>query len=144
MYILNINCKDKPGIVAAVANCLNDNNCNIEESAQYNDPLSGHFFMRVVFSCLKKNAQEQFRSCFEQTALRYEMQWEIYNKSDKVKALILVSKAEHCLNDLLYRWRTDHLNIDIAAVASNHPDLETLVTQNGLPFHHCPITKESR
>lgn len=144
MFIIKIHCTDKPGIVAAVANCLNDNGCNIEESSQYNDPLSGRFFMRIVFSTIAKGNEKKFKDCFEHISQKLEMTWEIFNKEEKVKAFILTSKTEHCLNDILYRWRTNHLDINITGVGSNHTVSQKLVEHHEVPFHYLPVTNSTK
>lgn len=144
MYILRLHCPDKPGVVAAVATALSEAHCNIEESAQFNDHLSGRFFMRVVFAPLKEDAKQAFETRFSAIARDFAMDWEITDQNAPVKALILVSKADHCLNDLLYRWRTSHLNIDIKAVVSNHEDSRKLVEERGLEFHYHPVDGDNK
>lgn len=141
MFILRLHCKDAPGIVAAVATALAQSRCNIEESSQFHDPFSGRFFMRVVWSPLATDAERLFRGTFAQIATGFQMDWSIDNQETPVRALLLVSKDDHCLNDLLYRWRTKHLNIDIAAVASNHGNNGPLVEGHGLTFHRLPTEK---
>ena len=138
LFILRINSPDRPGIVAAVATALSDSGCNIEESAQYNDHLSGQFFMRVVFAPVKPGAAEHFRKAFATLAQKFAFTWQITPQDEKVKTLILVSREDHCLNDLLYRWRTDHLNIDIKGIVSNHETSRKLVEERGLNFHLLP------
>ena len=144
MYVLRLHCSDKPGIVATVATSLSNAQCNIEESSQFNDRLSGQFFMRVVFDPLGDKALENFEAAFARTAKTYDMTWEIQPLCDPVKTLILVSKTDHCLNDLLYRWRTKHLNIEIVGIVSNHETNRRLVEERGLEFHHLPITPETK
>jgi len=141
LYTLCLSCNDKPGIVAGVAACLRDSGCNIEESAQFNDNLSKQFFMRVVFET--KNV-EDFKKCFEGVSKDFAMRWNVRDLTTKTKTLIMVSKFDHCLNDLLYKWRTGILPIDITAVISNHEDTQDLVSSHGLPFHYCPITKQTK
>lgn len=143
MYILSLSCPDRPGLVAVVANSLHGHNCNIEEAAQFNDPLSGRFFMRVVFSAPQSDASA-FQSDFANIATEHTMEWQIHDKSEPVKTLILVSQWDHCLNDLLYRWRTNHLNIDITGVVSNHETSRRLVEERGLDFHYMPITPDTK
>lgn len=138
MHVLRLQCIDKPGIVAAVATTLSNAECNIEESAQYFDPYSGQFFMRVVFRPLTTGSLGSFIDRFAENARRFGMQWQICDLSRAVRTLILVSKADHCLHDLLYRVQAKALKLDIAAVASNHPDLGILPQQAGIPFHHIP------
>ncbi len=144
MNILRLNCDDKHGIVAAVATALSDHQCNIEESAQYHDPLSKQFYMRVVFIPIEKNSLQNFFDDFKNIANDFSMDWEICDANAPVKTVILVSQYDHCLNDLLYRWRTNHLPIEITAVISNHQDTEKLVKDHGLPFHYLPVTKATK
>ncbi len=143
MHILRLNCNDRPGVVAAVATTLADAQCNIEESSQFNDHLSGQFFMRVVFAPLGQGAVEKFKTAFENIAAEFEMTWQITRQDEPVKTLILVSKVDHCLNDILYRWRTKHLNIEITGVVSNHETNRQLVEDRGLSFHYLPIDNEA-
>jgi formyltetrahydrofolate deformylase len=144
MYILRLHCNDSPGIVAAVATSLSNCGCNIEESSQFNDPLSGRFFMRVVYAPLEPGGEQRFAVQFQSIALQYAMNWQIDNQAEAVRTLILVSKEDHCLNDLLYRWRTNHLSINITAVAGNHDTNRKLVEDHGLPFHHLPVTAATK
>lgn len=139
MFALRLHCIDKPGIVAAVAATLSNNQCNIEESAQFYDPFSGRFFMRVVFRPLVPAALDSFMADFPDKAARLDMDCEVHDLSRAVPAIILVSKADHCLHDLLYRARTGALPIDIRAIASNHADLAPLAQGAGIPFHHLPM-----
>ena len=141
LYILCISCDDKNGIVAEVATCLRDNECNIEESSQFSDPLSGKFFMRVVFAA---KGSEGFRNCFTTTAEKFSMQWYVAGANEKIRTLIMVSKFDHCLNDLLYKWRSGILPIEITAVVSNHGNAKDLARSHNLPFHYFPDTKETK
>lgn len=138
MYILCLNCNDRPGIVAAVANALCDSNCNIEESSQFYDPYSNQFFMRVMFSAVTEGAQEKFRAMFEAVAKEFGMNWYMREMDEPVKTLVLVSKDDHCLNDIIYRWRTKHLNIEIVGIVSNHEVNRALSEYFGLKFYYVP------
>ncbi len=144
MHVLRLHCVDQPGIVAAVATTLSNNQCNIEESSQFFDPLSGRFFMRVVFRAMQDGCQKSFTTRFPEIAARFDMDWEVCDLSVPVKTLILVSKADHVLHDLLYRWRTKALPLDIVGIVSNHPDLKPLADDNNIPFHHYPIVGEDK
>jgi formyltetrahydrofolate deformylase len=144
MQILRLHCEDKPGIVAAVAGALAQAGCNIEESAQFFDRLSGQFFMRVVYEPKDAASATAFERTFKDVQETYGMKASITAAEAPLKTLILVSKDDHCLNDLLYRWRTKHLNIEIAGVASNHETCRSLVESHGLAFHHLPITAETK
>ncbi len=144
MYILRLSCIDKPGIVAAVATALSDSGCNIEESAQYHDPLSEQFFMRVKFSQTAQNAAAKFSDTMQDIAANFDMKHEVCDAAKPLKTLILVSRPDHCLNDLLYRWLTKTLPVDIAGVVSNHTDSKDFVESHGLPFHHLPVTPKTK
>ena len=144
MQILRLHCDDKPGVVAAVATCLANNECNIEESSQFNDSLSGQFFMRVVFTPLQDGCLKSFTSRFTEIADEFNMQWQICDASAPIKTLLMVSKADHCLNDLLYRWRNKYLPIDITGIVSNHEDHRELIEDKGLAFHHLPVTPKNK
>lgn len=144
MHILRLHCDDKPGVVAAVATTLSNNQCNIEESAQFNDHLSGQFYMRVVFSPLEDSCLSSFQERFTKIAEEFSMTWQICEADKPLKTLLMVSQHDHCLNDLLYRWRTKHLPIDIAGVVSNHETARDLVENHSLPFHYLPVTKETK
>jgi formyltetrahydrofolate deformylase len=141
MHVLRLQCNDSPGIVAAVATTLANNQCNIEESSQFFDHFSGQFFMRVVFTGLQNHSVENFKADFKDSAERFKMRWQICDLSKPVKTLVLVSKADHCLHDLLYRTKAGLLPIDITAVASNHPDLAPLSNDFGIGYHELPHGK---
>lgn len=100
--------------------------------------------MRVVFSAADKNAAATFAGAFAQTAAKFDIKYEIKDAAKPLKTMLLVSKFDHCLNDLLYRWRTKNLPIDITAIASNHEDAHNLANMYGMPFHHFPITKDTK
>lgn len=143
-YILCLHCPDLPGIVAAVACALRDNDCNIEEASQYND-TEGRFFMRVVYSSTSgKHDLPAFKKIFETTAQQFSMDWDITPVSMRPKVLIMVSKEDHCLHDILYRWRTNHLPIDITAIVSNHEDCYYLAESHGLKFVHLPVSVSNK
>ncbi len=138
-HILRLQCQDRKGIVAAVAGSLANNDCNIEEAAQFNDQFSDQFFMRVSFSTPDI---EKFKLSFPTIADEFNMDWGIYPEKEKVKTLILVSQADHCLNDILYRWRTGHLDIDIKAVFSNHEKNRNLAETQNLRFEYSSHTNK--
>lgn len=136
-HILTLSCPDRKGIVAKVSGFLAENDCNILESAQFNDEDSDKFFMRVVFNGVL-NAE------FEPLAKEFQMDWQLNDTSKKPRILILVSKASHCLNHILHRKRVDSLDIEIAAVASNHADLQEMAEWHKIPFHHLPTPNEDK
>ncbi len=143
--VLTLSCPDRPGIVARVSQLLYEQGANIEESQQYDDPRGGLFFMRIVFSVPAGGpGLADFRALFDPVAARFAMTWEMWDSHAPYRALIMVSRFGHCLNDLLYRWRTGSLNIAIPGIVSNHPDLAPLAAAYGIPFHHIPITADTK
>ncbi|MCP5367949.1 MAG: formyltetrahydrofolate deformylase [Hyphomicrobiales bacterium] len=144
-HILTISCPDSSGIVATVSGFLADEDAFITESAHFGDPVSKRFFMRTVFrpGALTPSADE-FVKKFSRIAERFQMVWGLYDAARKERLLILVSKFDHCLNDLLYRYRTGELNVEIPAIVSNHPDLEHLARWHEIPFHHLPVTRDTK
>lgn len=144
MFVLRVNCEDKSGIVAAVSTCLSNAQCNIEESAQFNDHRSGRFFMRVVYSPLTDTAHENFCMNFEHVTKYFDMSWDVNDCKSSVKTIVMVSKEDHCLHDILYRWASGNLQIDIAAVVSNHEDCRKITQEHGLPFHHLPVGSDNK
>ena len=143
--VLTLSCTDRPGIVGAVGTFLAKSDCNIVESAQFGDVDHGRFFMRVVFEPLRAGAtQASIEKAFARVAKTFGMDWAIHDAHRKARALILVSKQDHCLNDLLYRTRIGALPMVVAAIASNHGDAETLAASYGVPFHHLPVTAATK
>ncbi|WP_135079217.1 formyltetrahydrofolate deformylase [Terasakiella sp. SH-1] len=144
-YILTISCPDHSGIVAQVSGFLADQDAFITESAHFGDPVSDRFFMRTVFTPgpYTPDAFELAKK-FSRVAERFQMVWGIHDANRKQRLLLMVSKFDHCLNDLLYRYRTGELNAEIPAIVSNHPDLEKLAQWHDIPFYHMPISKETK
>jgi len=143
--VLTLSCTDRPGIVGAVGTFLAQSDCNIVESAQFGDVDHGRFFMRVVFEPLRAGAtQASIEKAFARVAKSFGMDWAIHDAHRKARALILVSKQDHCLNDLLYRTRIGALPMVVAAIASNHRDAESLAASYGVPFHHLPVTAATK
>ncbi len=144
-FVLTLVCPDRPGIVHAVSGFLTDLGGNIIESQQYGDRATGRFFMRIDFEVGGGPVTaDQLRESFATMAGRFEMTYELWAARAPYRTLIVVSKQLHCLNDLLFRWSTGSLQIEIPAVVSNHRDAERLCDAYGLPFHHIPVTPESK
>jgi formyltetrahydrofolate deformylase len=145
-YILTISCPDAVGIVASVAGFLSGHGAFIEESSHFGDPITMRFFMRTVFQEHPglPSINELEKAFAVQVAEKFKMDWRIHAADYKPRVLILVSKFDHCLNDLLYRYRTGQLKMDIPAVVSNHRDLERLVEWHGIPYHHLPVEAASK
>jgi formyltetrahydrofolate deformylase len=143
-FVLTVSCDDRPGLVFAVSSYLVQHQGNILSSQQYDDRATGRFFMRVVAEIAGGGDIEELRAAFSHVGSSFDMSWELVDASTPTRTLILVSKFGHCLNDLLFRYSSDTLRIDIPAVVSNHPDLEPMVKQYGIPFHHIPITPDTK
>jgi formyltetrahydrofolate deformylase len=137
--VLRLSCPDRMGIVAAVAAFLVEHSCNIVESAQFGDSDSHRFFMRVKFES-QRVAIDAIRAAFASVAPAFGMWWEIRDLSVKQRLLIMVSRFDHCLNDLLYRYRTGALPVEIPAIVSNHRDFYRQAAAHDIPFHHLPVT----
>ncbi len=143
--ILTLSCPDRPGIVAAVSQVLFEHGANIEESQQFDDPRTDTFFMRIAFSIAEGGPSvQQWRSIMAPVAESLGMEWSVWDAHRPCRTMIMVSKFGHCLNDLLFRWRSGALHIDIPVIVSNHPDMEPLATMYGIPYVHVPITPESK
>ena len=144
-FILTITCPDTVGIVAAVAGYLRDQNFFVEESSHYGDRDTGNFFSRTRFSANGESwSEDEFRAGFNAISEKFKMQWEVHSTSKLPRVIIMVSKHDHCLNDLLYRYRTGTLCMEIAAVVSNHDDLRSLVEWHKVPYHHIPVTPDTK
>jgi len=144
-YILTIACPDRRGIVAAVSGFLANQDCFIAESSHFGDMETGQFFMRTVYlPGAGTPSEEAFAAQFSEIADGFRMEWALYDGRARPKALILVSRFDHCLNDLLYRYRTGALGMEVPAIVSNHEDLADLANWHGIPFHHLPVTRETK
>ncbi len=144
---LLISCPDGPGIVAAVSEFLFRHGANILSSDQYStDPEGGAFFMRMVFSLGRLEAGlEQLGGAFgAEVGERFEMDWRLASTSERKRTAIMVSREDHCLLDLLWRWRGGEIEMDVGLVVSNHPDLEETVAGFGVPFELVPVTAETK
>jgi formyltetrahydrofolate deformylase len=145
-FILNVTCASAQGQVAAVVGFLDGFGCYIDELSVFDDPQTARFFVRCEFHvpAPRRLDCEMLRETFAPLARRFAFEWAIFDARVKPKVLILVSRLDHCLVDLLHRWRINELPIDIAGVASNHGDLEPVVRSHGIEFHHLPLTPETK
>jgi len=144
---LLISCPDRPGIVAAVSGFLFRHGANIVSSDQHStDPEGGRFFMRMEFSTEAMDLRgDELEAAFRlDVAERHEMSWRMSHPGDRKRVAILVSRYEHCVLDLLWRWRRGSLEGDVVLVASNHPDLEDDVRSFGVPYHHVPVPPDGK
>ena len=142
-YILTLSCPDRTGIVHAVSGFLLERGGNIEEAAQYNDHDTGLFFMRVQFACDQIGA-EALRTQLGELAQAFQMQWHLHTTAQPMRTVIMVSKEGHCLNDLLFRWKSGLLPLDIRAIVSNHREFYQLAASYNVPFHHIPVTVDTK
>jgi formyltetrahydrofolate deformylase len=142
--ILTLSCPDQRGIVAKVSAFLFERGCNILDAQQFDDQETGQFFMRVVFDADGAD-RVALRAEFATLGDTLKMKWSLRDRAERYRVLLLASKFDHCLADLVYRWRIGELPMDIAGVVSNHP-AETYehIDLTGLPFHHMPVTKETK
>jgi formyltetrahydrofolate deformylase len=138
-FVLTLSCPDRVGIVHAVAAYLHHADCNVLDSQQFGDRSSGRFFMRVHVESLRPTptTHRDLHSGFIPVAAEFAMDWELHDTAVQPRVLIMVSKAGHCLNDLLYR-RAESLRIDVPLVVGNHPDLAPLAAAHGVAFEHVP------
>ena len=139
-YILNLSCLDQRGIVQRVSGFLADHGCNIIDSAQFGDQQSKLFFMRVHFAAEDKALTEDvLRGTFAELADTMQMNWQLHDAFKKPRVLLMVSKIGHCLNDLLFRYKSGLLPVEIPAIVSNHTDFYQLAASYNIPFHHLPL-----
>ncbi|MFI2488203.1 formyltetrahydrofolate deformylase [Promicromonospora kroppenstedtii] len=141
-WILTLSCPDQPGIVHAVAGMLAEHGGNITESQQFGDPASGLFFMRVQVESAA--SRDELTAAMTQVAGAFRMTWTLDVVGRRIRTLLMVSKAAHCLVDLLYRERSQRMPIDVVGVVGNHRDLEDIAAFYGKPFHHVPVTKDTK
>lgn len=144
-FIFTGTCRATTGVVAAVTGFLASNNCYISALEQFDDESTQKFFMRAVFRPQKDSPTiENIAEDFSEVAKNFDMQWKFHRPEIAVKTIILVSKYDHCLDDLLYRQRKGEINMEITAVVSNHQDLRPMVEREGIRFIHLPITSETK
>ncbi|ALP63974.1 MULTISPECIES: formyltetrahydrofolate deformylase [Paraburkholderia] len=142
-FILKLSCADRPGIVHAVSGFLFERGSNILDSAQFGDSHTGEFFMRVHFQQVGGDpGLDALRAAFTTLAEQFGMRWELHDANEKPRVVLMVSKIGHCLNDLLFRYRTGQLNIEIPAIISNHKEFYQLAASYDIPFHHFPLTSK--
>jgi formyltetrahydrofolate deformylase len=144
--VLTLSCADRPGIIRAVSAFLFEHGGNVVESKQFGDRRTGRFFMRVELEPAGDATfdPDELRRDFAGVADMFGMTWRLSDPGVRQRVLIMVSKFGHCLNDLLYRASTGALDIDVVAVVSNHPDLGRLADHHDVPFHHIPVTPETK
>lgn len=142
---LTVSCPDRVGIVARVANFLAGHGGWIVEANHHSDADTRRFFMRNVLQAASLPFDGAgLRARFEPIAREFDMEWQVAESAHPKRVLILVSKHDHCLVDLLYRWKSGDLPCEIAGVVSNHPDLRAQVEWHGVPFHHVPVARDDK
>ena len=142
-YILTLSCPDKSGIVHAVSGLLLKHGANIEEAAQFNDAQTGLFFMRVQFAT-QEAIQGDIQTATALLAGHWNMTFDLHPAAQKMPIVIMVSQQGHCLNDLLFRWKSGLLPVDIKAIISNHRDFYQLAANYNVPFHHIKVTADTK
>ncbi|MFK5733912.1 formyltetrahydrofolate deformylase [Pseudomonas urmiensis] len=145
-FILRVSCPAVSGIVAAVTTYLAEQGCYISEMAQFDDEDNGRFFMRAVFryNTGVNGATDQLEAGFTDVAQHFDMDWSLHSSARPMRVLLMVSKFDHCLADLLYRHAKGELDMQITAVVSNHLDLRPMAERQGIRFVYLPVTKESK
>ncbi|GAA3783234.1 formyltetrahydrofolate deformylase [Streptomyces phyllanthi] len=144
-FVLALSCAEQAGLVHAVSGFLVQHSGNILESRQFDDRLHDRFFMRVHFEISDPGTGlQELRSGFTPVAEAFGIAWRMHDASSPTRTLLMVSKFGHCLNDLLFRMSAGALNIDVPAIVSNHRDLQPLAESYGIPFHHIPVTRETK
>ncbi|RBO82176.1 formyltetrahydrofolate deformylase [Marinomonas aquiplantarum] len=144
-WIFTASCPSILGTVDVVTRYMAEAGNYIDEIHSFDDRESGRFFIRIEFLPQQENFSEQaFAEAFAERAAEFNMEWALTAPDHKPKVAIMVSKYDHCLNDLLYRFRTGQLNIEVTVIISNHPDLEDLAKWHGIPYYHLPISHETK
>jgi len=142
---LRLSCDDRPGLVAMVASFLTGQGGNIVDAQQFDDRLTGRFFMRVVFEVAGEDRADTLRAAFAPVAQDMGAEWTLRSGSERQRVLMMVSKFDHCLGDLLYRHRIGELDMEVVGIVSNHPRSAMQITMIGdIPFHHLPVTRDTK
>jgi formyltetrahydrofolate deformylase len=145
VFILKFVCEDRPGIVSRVTTGLVRIGGNIQEASHFNDPLSGRFFCRLAFAVPAGVDESVIRENVSESLTPLDASWTLTGDEARMKVLIMASKLDHCLADLLYRWRTGELRMDVVGVVSNHPrEVYGRIDLTDIPFHHLPVNRENK
>ena len=143
--ILRLSCDDRPGLVAKVAGFLAANGGNIIDAQQFDDRLTDRFFMRIVFELAGPHDVDSLRRDFAPLAMEADMDWKLRSTRQRQRVLLMVSKFDHCLGDLLYRHRIGELDMEVVGIVSNHPREALKISMIGdIPYHHLPVSKGSK
>ena len=143
-FVLLLSCLDRKGLVAAIANSIASQDCNIVQNSQFGDATTGRFFMRMTFAAPADMTVESFSEAFMPVATAYNLDWKVHDLKVKLRAIIMVSKGGHCLNDLLYRTATGYLPMTVTSIVSNHLTWQRRADHEGIAYHHLPVTPENK
>jgi formyltetrahydrofolate deformylase len=145
-HTLTLSCADRPGIVAKVSAALFEGGFNVLEAQQFDDLETGNFFMRVDFDGANERADvAALRARFAELAAAFGMTWSLRPEAQRKRVVLMVSRFDHCLADLLYRWRSGELKMDVAGIIANYPrEAYDNVDFGAIPFHHLPVEKETK
>ena len=144
-FILKVSCKASSGIIFGVTSFLAERGCYISELSQYDDEQSGQFFLRAVGYIESGDITlEDLQLQFNDVAEKFDLTWSLFDANSATKVLIMVSKFDHCLDDLLYRLRKGELNMEITAIVSNHLDLRPMAEREGIRFIYLPVNKDNK
>ena len=145
-HIFTLSCADRPGIVAKVSTALFEGGFNVLEAQQFDDVETGNFFMRVAFNGAKAQADvAAFRDGFADLAAAFGMTWSLRPETQRKRVMLMVSRSDHCLADLLYRWRSDELKMEVVGIIANYPrETYDNIDFGAIPFHHLPVEKENK
>ena len=142
-FILTLRCPSRSGIMHAVSSFLYSHGCEVADHRQFDDPLTHTLFVRTEFVCAREAGAEEMTRAFEYLAAGIDAEFTITDHAPQ-RILVMVSTLGHCLNDLVFRWRSGTLGGDLVAVVSNHTALEPMAVSAGLPFHHVPVTPDTK
>jgi len=137
--LMTLDCADRVGLLARITGFVASQKGSFTEVHQYTDPITGWFFARFAFKVPAETTMESVRSDFGPTAVELNARWNIRDQGRPLRTVLLVSREDHCLADMLWRWRSKEMNIEIPLVISNHDTLRTQVEKEGLPFLHIPV-----
>ncbi|MBL1097312.1 formyltetrahydrofolate deformylase [Streptomyces coffeae] len=144
-YLLTLTCSERPGVVHAVTSFLVRYGCDITEHQQYDDTEHGSVFLRTAFTAHDAELTlDRLHTAFAPVAAAFGMEWQLWDAGARPRVLVMVSKFDHCLADLLYRWRSGALDAELVLVVSNHPDLAGTVEAAGVPYAHVPVTPDTK
>lgn len=144
-FVVTFSCKNRPGIVAAASTALFETGCNILDAQQFDDLETGRFFGRIGFNLINGADEAAVRSKLESSFEPFGMEWSLRARNQRRRVMLLASRWDHCLADLLYRWRTGELEMDVAGVISNYPkDTYKHLRFSSMPFHYLPVTRETK